>query len=154
MKHRTAKLSCLSHLIDVKNVIPRQLTLAHGAHHDVAERRKVLLADGHVGVGRLDVHVDLEDLRDRLLHLHEPLLADVVHGVLLALDDVAGAVSTVEVVLALLLSIVAGALKLRRPRESFLVRGTVGATVHMTEACVAQAAVLRELFFTCETRNL
>lgn len=53
----------------------------------------------------------MEDLRDRLLHLHEPFLPDVVNSILVAIDYVAIPISTIEVVL-ILLSIVTGALKL------------------------------------------
>lgn len=100
-----------THLIDVENVISRQLSLAHGTHHDVTQRREMLLANRNVGIRRLNVHVDLENLGDCLLHLHEPLLSDVVNGVLVAVDDVADAVSTVEVLLLLGDAAAAGALE-------------------------------------------
>jgi hypothetical protein len=59
----------------------------------------VLLADGNVGVRRLNVHVDVEDFCDRLFHLHEPFLANVVHGVLVTVDDIANTISTIQMVL-------------------------------------------------------
>lgn len=92
----------------------------------------MFLAYRYVGVVRLQIHVDVEDLRDRLLHLHEPLLADIVNGILVAVDDIAGAISTIEVLLLLVV-----ALKLWRCREAFLVRRAVGATVDMSEARIA-----------------
>lgn len=106
-----------NYLINVEDVVSRQLSFAHGTHHNVAKRCEMFLADRDVGIGGLCIEVDVENLCDRLLHFHEPLLANIVNGVLVAIDDVARSVSTIVVVL-ILLSIV-GALKLRGCRESF-----------------------------------
>lgn len=96
----------------------------------------MLLADRDVGIRRLNVHVDVEDFGNRFPHLQEPLLADVVNGILVTVDDVADSVSTIENVLILLS--VAGALKLWRCRDPLRFVGrAVGATVDMSETCVA-----------------
>lgn len=139
----------VSHLINVENVISWQLPLAHSANHDVAECREVLLADGNIGICRLNVHVDLENLCNRLLHLHEPLLADVVHRVFIAFDNIANAISTIEAVL-ILLSAVAAVLKMSWARKPFgFIRRAVCTSIYMTETRIAQAAVFCKLFFTC-----
>lgn len=92
----------------------------------------------------------MEDLRDGLLHLDEPFLADTMHGILVAIDDVACSISTFEIVR---LSI-AGVLKLLRRAESFVafIRRAVGAPVDVTEASIAQATVFCELFFACKKK--
>jgi hypothetical protein len=75
-----------------------------------------------------------------------------VNGVLITIDDITNAISTIEIVL-LILRLMRWTCTGRRLRIVHLIamlvaiRWTIGASIDMTEACIAQTAVFCELCF-------
>lgn len=113
----------------------------------------MLLAYRHVRICRLDVQIDVENFGNCPPHLDDPLLADAVDRILVTIDHIADSERAIEVVLVILVlrrwSGTGAAWVIRRCRESRLglVARAVCATINMTEACIAQAAVASQFFF-------
>lgn len=135
-------------------MISWQFSFAHGTNHDVTKRSKMFLAYRNIRVCRLQIQIDLEDFRNCFLHLDEPLLANAVYGIFIAIDDVTNAEIAIEIVVIILGVVMMNRtraarcrwLRVRRRTLLVAIRWTICAAINMTETCITQAAVFRKLF--------